>query len=226
MIENARLHDDVEQMTRHDLKNPLAEIVGMAASLLTDDALAECHRSQVKAIERAAHDSLELINASGDLFKMKQGRYHLQSRPVDLPALTLRIAEETRHAFADKNIMLSTTLAPELGIVQGDALLIYSMLHNLTKNAAEAVKEGETVRIELLRSDNRIKASIHNPGKVPIEVRDRFFERYATHGKKNGSGLGTYSAKLIAQVHAGTISMETSKENGTRVTVSLPLSAA
>lgn len=226
MIENARLREDVEQMTRHDLKNPLAGIIGMASNLLADKTLAIDHQRQAKAIELAAYDILELIHLSGDLWKMEQGRYQLNPLPVDFPALVLRVAEETQHSFAGKEIGVETMLsapAENTGVVLGESLLLYSMLHNLTKNAAEASKDGETVRIELFESDASVKIIIHNSGTVPVEIRDRFFERYVTHGKTSGTGLGTYSAKLIVEAHAGMIDMETSIEDGTFVTVSFPL---
>jgi signal transduction histidine kinase len=53
-------------------------------------------------------------------------------------------------------------------------------------------------------------------------VRARFFDKCATHGKENGSGLGTYSARLIAQAHGGSIAMPTSEQDGTTLTIQLP----
>ena len=63
---------------------------------------------------------------------------------------------------------------------------------------------------------------VRNQGQVPEDVRDRFFEKYATSGKRGGTGLGTYSARLIAEVHGGAIAMATSAEGGIVVRVTLP----
>jgi signal transduction histidine kinase len=57
---------------------------------------------------------------------------------------------------------------------------------------------------------------------VPEEIRDRFFEKYTTAGKATGTGLGTYSARLIAETHGGSVHLETSEETGTTVSVHLP----
>jgi sensor histidine kinase regulating citrate/malate metabolism len=57
---------------------------------------------------------------------------------------------------------------------------------------------------------------------VPEEIRSCFFDKYVTRGKKTGTGLGTYSAALAARTQKGDISMETSEETGTVITVRLP----
>lgn len=64
--------------------------------------------------------------------------------------------------------------------------------------------------------------SIHNKGAVPEEIRDTFFDKYATAGKSGGTGLGTYSARLNAETLGGKISLDTSEENGTTITISFP----
>ena len=70
---------------------------------------------------------------------------------------------------------------------------------------------------------NMCEIVVHNEGPVPLEIRERFFDKYVTHGKKNGTGLGTYSAKLITTTLHGFIAMESSDEAGTNITVRLPL---
>jgi len=107
-------------------------------------------------------------------------------------------------------------------IVNWEELLCYSMLSNLIKNAIEASPQGAGVFIHLESADwGYIR--IHNSGTVPKSIRDTFFEKYATAGKSGGKGLGTYSAKLIAETQGGSISMDTSETEGTTITVKLPL---
>jgi CheY-like chemotaxis protein len=66
-----------------------------------------------------------------------------------------------------------------------------------------------------------IVLDIQNAGEVPQEVRDRFFSKYATHGKKGGTGLGAYSARLMAQVQGGDLFM-TSRQGATILSLRLP----
>ena len=66
--------------------------------------------------------------------------------------------------------------------------------------------------------------TIHNQGAIPEDIRDRFFDKYSTSGKKQGTGLGTYSARLLTEVQNGRIEFESSEEAGTTLKVSMPLS--
>ncbi|ETR72322.1 MAG: hypothetical protein OMM_07573, partial [Candidatus Magnetoglobus multicellularis str. Araruama] len=70
--------------------------------------------------------------------------------------------------------------------------------------------------------ENAFCISIHNKGAVPEAVRENFFEKYTTSGKPNGTGLGTYSAKLIAETLGGSITMASSEKLGTMITLSFP----
>jgi two-component system sensor histidine kinase/response regulator len=104
-------------------------------------------------------------------------------------------------------------------ILQGEKLLLYSMLANLFKNSVEASPKNERITIEMKHAEN-CSVSIHNKGAVPEEIRDTFFDKYATAGKSGGTGLGTYSARLNAETLGGKISLDTSEENGTTITIS------
>lgn len=221
-IQHARLQEEVERITRHDLKNPLAAIIGMATNLLTHGSLDADAGQQIKAIEQAAYAMLDLIDLSNDLMKIELGQYQLTPQTVDLRSLLERVVGECRSAFAAKNVhfQFDGATAGDSAWVQGEALLLYSMLHNLVKNAAEAVHAGETVALELVVGA-RCQVRVSNPGQVAPEIAARFFEKYASHGKPHGTGLGTFSARLIAQAHGGSIAM--ASDNGTVVlTVDLP----
>ena len=62
---------------------------------------------------------------------------------------------------------------------------------------------------------------MHNWGMVPEQVRPCFFEKYATSGKKDGNGLGTYMAHMVVTSHGGSISFKSSKDEGTTVKMEL-----
>ncbi len=75
-------------------------------------------------------------------------------------------------------------------------------------------------RISLLVA---VSIQITNRGAVPVERRKDFFQKYTTQGKKKGTGLGTYSAKLIADTRGYGLMLDTSdKENATTITVKVP----
>ena len=57
---------------------------------------------------------------------------------------------------------------------------------------------------------DRVLLDLCNGGAVPAPIRERFFEKYCTHGKPNGTGIGTYSAQLMADTMGFRLSMSTS----------------
>jgi signal transduction histidine kinase len=99
------------------------------------------------------------------------------------------------------------------------------MFSNLIVNAVEASPRAASLTIRVREEGEEVAVRIHNYGVVPDDVRDRFFERYATSGKKRGTGLGTYSARLIARTHGGDISFTSTEQEGTWVEVRLPVGA-
>jgi len=226
LVEAAKLKEDVERITRHDLKSPLTSIIAFPDLLAMDDNITEKQKNILKMIQDSGYQMLNMINRSLDLFKMERGTYQLSSVDVNVVHIVEKIITETSRIAQTKNLSVVLTLEEkevskdDEFLVQGEELLCYSLFANLIKNAVEASPEGKEVSIHLMKNEwGEIR--IHNSGAVPEEVREKFFEKYATSGKKSGTGLGTYSAKLITETQGGTIDLETSEETGTTVTVRL-----
>ena len=96
------------------------------------------------------------------------------------------------------------------------------MFSNLLKNACEAAPEDGKVIIEINDSDF-IDVTIRNTGVVPAEIRDRFWDKFTTSNKSQGTGIGTYSAKLLTEAQKGHVEMLTDDDNKTTtIIVSLP----
>jgi signal transduction histidine kinase len=100
------------------------------------------------------------------------------------------------------------------------------MFANLIKNAIEASPDNATIRVSLRDEETDGRGThlidIFNRGSISPDIRDTFFAPYSTSDKKGGTGLGTYSASLIAKAHKGDIQFTTSEEEGTHVIVMLP----
>lgn len=226
MVETAQLREDVERMTRHDVKAPLAGALGLLQAVLQDDDLTRSQAEQLRLAEESVLQALNLINLSAELYRIENGSFRLQTEPVRIGELLRRIAEMDRVAFAAKGLSISVDtdvpVGGEMPLALGDATLCHSVFHNLLKNACEAAPEGSRVSIQLL-DQTPLRIAIQNSGVVPMAVRECFFEKYVTAGKRGGSGLGTYSARLLVQAQQGDIGLEVSDaENWTRVSVSLP----
>lgn len=227
LVEAAKLKEEVDHITRHDLKNPLTNIIFTPQMLVMDDNLTDEQRELLIQVEESGLAMLNMINLSLDLFKMERGSYSLKAVEVDLAAITRRIFREHGVTAESMNVPLRLKVNGNYAdtntpfTVNGEELLLYSMLANLIKNSLEATSENNPVTVSLTH-ENGAKIVVHNTGAIPLEIRDSFFEKFATSGKTMGSGLGTYSAKLIAETHSGLINFETGEKEGTKVIVSLP----
>ncbi|MGE4297786.1 MAG: response regulator [Desulfovibrionaceae bacterium] len=230
LLENAQLREDVERMTRHDLKTPLNGIIAIPQLLLMElgDGLREDLKDMLRSLERDGYRMLHMINLSLDLYKMETGAYVPRPEPVDVMAVVANIVRETAALAEIKALSVRASIdgapaAPGASfMVLGEELLCYSMLANIIKNAMEAAPQGGVITVALAGGPPAAVA-VHNMGAVPLDMRGTFFDKYATSGKASGTGLGTYSASLIARTLGGGIAMETSEAHGTTVTITLPV---
>ncbi|MEE4355631.1 MAG: hybrid sensor histidine kinase/response regulator [Desulfococcaceae bacterium] len=226
----ARFRENVERITRHDVKTPLNSIIGFSQLLVNDENLTEEQQECLSTIEDSAFRILNIINLSVDLFRMEQKTYPLHPVPVNLLHVIEKIKIESGGLMRGKELHLQILIQgkkagpKDFFYAEGEELLFYSMLANLIKNALEASPDRETVTVSLEKNEEKeqVLISIHNVGSVPEEIRDSFFEIYVTSGKKEGTGLGTYSARLIAETLRGSISMTTSEAQGTTLSIRVP----
>ncbi|MEA3641319.1 MAG: PAS domain S-box protein [Lamprobacter sp.] len=217
-----RIREDVERIMRHDLKAPLNAIINLPDLLLMDDGLSAEQREDIQLIRECGRDMLDLIDLSLDLFKMESGQFHYRASRVDLMKIVQTACAFLAEPLSRKQLSLALhhngqALSLESAAASGCAVaantrLLLSMLGNLLTNAVEASPPGETIRLDIREhgAHGQVLLEICNCGAVPAPIRERFFAKYSTYGKANGTGLGTYSAKLMADTMGFRLSMTTS----------------
>jgi CheY-like chemotaxis protein len=227
LLENINLREDMERISRHDLKTPLNSIISLPRILLQDNRLGPDQVELLTAIEKSGYTMLNMINLSLDLFKMEKGTCQLEPVGLDLLSIIRKIIFDLRSTAEARAIKFHVLIDHREVVdeatfgVRGEELLCYSMLANLIKNAVEASPADGIVKILLSEENGQAQICIHNQGVVPAHIRGHFFEKYSTSGKAGGTGLGAYSAKLMAETMGGGISMSTSETDGTTITLQL-----
>ena len=219
-----RSREDSERISRHDLKTPLASIAATPALLRKGRILSSEDERLLRMIESAANRALGMINLSLNLQKMEAGQYIFKPSRVDLTQIVLAVIDDLSMHAASKSVSIQLTGDEPHLFVEAESMLCYSIVSNIMKNAVEAAPDQSMVRVSLLDGP-QIRLSIRNAGAIPSALRDRFFTKYATHGKESGSGLGAYSARLMAQAQQGSLTMESSDVLGTTLTLALNRSA-
>jgi signal transduction histidine kinase len=220
------VREDVENTARHDINGSMAGIVGMVQSLAGAPDMPVKHANQLRLVEKTAQQVIDMVNLSGELYKIEMGNFKLKAVPVNVGEILHRIVDLSRSTFSDKRLTVEvdtdTPVGTELPQALGDVNLCYSLFQNLIKNACEAAPAGSRV-VVALRDEDPLRVLVSNSGVVPQELRGNFFDKFTTSGKKGGSGIGTYSAMMLAKSQDGSIVMDTSDEkNRTELTVTLP----
>ncbi|SKA84452.1 Signal transduction histidine kinase [Paucidesulfovibrio gracilis DSM 16080] len=222
------VREDMERITHHDIKSPLSGIISLAAMSREDEGLTPELRQQLGMIENAGYRVLKMVNMSLDLYKMEQGNYTFHNEDVDLIPIVFRTLDDKRPMLRARGVQTHVRLNGT-AVQSGDALVIraeetlcYSMLANLVANAVEASPDDGSVEVDMTAGRTQVCIDIANQGAVPEEIRHRFFEKYVTLGKRSGTGIGTYSARLIAKTLGGDVIMRTDDQTGTVVSVRLP----
>ncbi len=226
LVEAAIFKEEVEHITRHDLKGPLTPIISYPKLIKKSENISKIDEKRLKIIEQAGLRMLTLINRSLDLFRMESGIYILAPVPVDIIKIINDILDEMQTNLEKTKLTVTVLLnghpvnSTDTFEVFGEEFLCYTMLDNLIRNAIEASTDEDRITVKLESQDMKI-IQIHNRAAIPENIRPRFFQKFATAGKKHGTGLGTYSAMLSAKTQNGNISFQTSETEGTTITVHL-----
>lgn len=228
LAEAARLREDVDRILRHDLRGPLGNMIAFSelveqATLSSQPQVAQ----HARVISDTAYALLSMVHGSFDLLKMERGDYEAQTEDFDLPDLLRSVMREMAPMAAERQLALQLHASEPLAPVRGERLLCRSLFHNLLRNAIEASPEQGVIslRLQADAAGQRCVVAVRNAGEVPVGIRDRFFEKYVTGGKPGGSGLGTYSARLMAQAQGGSIRLDCHEPGHTQVIVRLPLAS-
>lgn len=211
---------EVERLAQHDLKSPLKSIAAAVSMLRGGRTLSTSEEALLGSIERTAGRALAIVSMSLDLYRMEEGTFRFVPEIVDLGEIGRRVIADISLHARTKNVRLDFVGMRQTLRAVGNDVYITSVVENLVRNAVEAAPDHSTVRL-VLYDGVRVGLIIHNEGAVPKEIRDKFFEKYVTHGKRDGLGLGTYSARLIARAQGGELRMSSSEHNGTTLTLEL-----
>lgn len=222
-----KLQADVQRIMQHDLKGPLNGIIYLPDIVAQHGNLNPDQAELLDQIAASGRKMLKQIELAHDIYKMETGSYRFNPRPVDLAAVVRTVMHEYRALAQKCGVTLlalhgGREMQPDARLVgAAEELLSCVMLGNIVKNALEASQPGETVRIHLEEGE-RISLAVHNTRPVAPQVLPIFFQKYGTFGKPGGTGLGTYSASLMAKTQGCGLEVVSSETEGTLVTFTIP----
>jgi signal transduction histidine kinase len=206
--------DRVEQIMRHDLKAPLQGVIALPSVFASSKGLSSDEQEYIALVADAGQTMLNLIESSLLLLRVENGTIQIELEPAQIGEVAATVTTHLRMFAEQKQLVLRVEVPEPLGgqgqVAMVDRDLLYSALSNLLKNAIEASPLGEIIVVRIGSTDTRVTVAIVNKGEVPAEIRPRFFDKYITQGKVKGTGLGTYSAKLMIDAMGGHIGFTSS----------------
>ncbi len=216
----------------HELKTPLSAIRGFAETLregalddretagrFLDRILKQCQR-----LEALLSDLLTLSRLEEPAARSHWGE-------IDVGAVLDEAIELTAEGAVERGVELSVDRQP-VPPIQGDAEAIVRLCINLLENAIKYNRPGGRVEVRLAAEDDRIVLEIADTGiGIAPESVDRLFERFYRVDKgrsrdEGGTGLGLAIVKHAAQLHGGSVEVESELGTGSRFRVTLPLSGS
>jgi signal transduction histidine kinase/CheY-like chemotaxis protein/HPt (histidine-containing phosphotransfer) domain-containing protein len=208
----------------HELRTPMNGVLGML-DIALDSRLTPDQREHLETAQRCGFSLLDLLNDLLDLAKIESGKLIVERKPFDLPALVEESVNVYSHKATLKGLVLTLAIPPGTQRrVVGDAGRIRQMADNLLSNAVKFTDEGSiAVRVSAEPSGTgqcTIEIEVRDTGPgVPPEKLPLIFESFtqadgSVSRKHGGTGLGLSLTRKLAELHGGSINVETAAGEG------------
>jgi two-component system sensor histidine kinase KdpD len=225
-MESERLRNSLLSALSHDLRTPLAALVGLAESLtLTRPPMSPEQLESANAIAEEARRMSALVNNLLEMARIESGEVKLRRKWHPFEEVVGSALKAAQPALADHPIELS--LARDLPLVEFDATLIERVLYNLIENACKYTPSGTVVALVAETSAGNLVVSVSDTGPgIPEGQEESIFEKF-TRGTRESStpgvGLGLAISRAIIEAHKGRITAQNNPTGGARFTFTLPL---
>lgn len=223
----ARQKNDLITYLAHDLKTPLASVIGYLSLLEETHDLPEEKRRKYTGIAYEKAERLEmLVNEFFDIIRFNFQEIFLTKQETDLNYMLAQLADEFYPIASGqgKTIERSGRLPEPVNV---DADKLARVFQNVLKNALAYGREKSTVRITAEQRDGKNRIVFENEGDpIPEEKQKVIFEKFyrldsSRSSRTGGAGLGLAVAKEIVHAHGGSICVKSSEET-TRFIIELP----
>ena len=225
------IYQHIEELRReavsalsHDLKNPLssidgyAEMVAQATPVERDDYM--------RRIRQSARRALDLVHNELDAAAVEGRGMVVNREPVNINELVEKVVDVYRTSADAKGVRLATTPAGNSIILSADHQLLSRAIGNLLSNAIKYTDSGGRIDITTASQPGLVTLTVRDSGcGITPATQARLFQKYsrvATSAAVEGSGLGLYIVRRIAQAHGGSVGVISDTGKGSTFTLSLP----
>ncbi len=226
-----QLRDEFLAIAAHELRTPLTALIGNAQLLQRhaqrSAAFSERDKRGMEVIIEQAERLNRMVLTLLDLSRVQMGQLHIERAPVDLAALARRSVEEVRPTLTRHTIEYRGVDDPV--IINGDALRLEQVLHNLVQNAIKYSPTGGPIYVQVRYHNAMVSLAVTDQGiGIPAASLPNLFQRFyrATNvdGRYiSGLGIGLYVVKEVIGHHGGRVEVASVEGQGSTFTVWLPV---
>jgi two-component system, cell cycle sensor histidine kinase DivJ len=216
----------------HELRTPLNAIIGFSEMIVQEDVLmvdAARRKEYAQLINDSGQHLLSVVNGILDMSKMESGNFEISPEPFAPRPALLNCCNLLALKARDNAIDLVSRVPQDLPVMTGDPRAFKQIVLNLVSNAIKFTERGGTVTVSAGVEGSRLMLRVTDTG-VGIaaddlkRIGDPFFQAGKTYQRRHeGTGLGLSIVKSLVGLHAGEIILQSRIDEGTTVTVALPL---
>jgi cell cycle sensor histidine kinase DivJ len=216
----------------HELRTPLNAIIGFSDMLgheMCGSFSDPRQKEYVGLIKQSGEHLLAVVNSILDVSKIESGTYAIQIEPFRFNDAVAMCQSMMVYQAQAKAIAFRTDLGRNVGDISADRRAVQQMLINLASNAIKFTPEGGEVTIGAKRVGSRLHFWVSDNG-IGIEADDLsrlgqpFMQVQNDYTRQfEGTGLGLSLVKGLVALHDGTMTIESAPDEGTTVTISLPV---
>jgi len=227
-VEGMKLRNSLLSSVSHDLRTPLASIMGAATSILADDAheLPLQNKELVQSIRDEADRLNKFLKNLLDMTRIESGAVQLKKEWQSLEESVGVALNRLRQQL--KIFQVVTKLPEDLPLALYDEQLIDQVLFNLLDNAAKYAPPGSKITVWAKSGDDGITLGVSNHGcsllpGAEAKMFDKFYRGDASAAATYGAGLGLTICRGIMQAHMGQIWAERFDQDGISICFMLPV---
>ena len=224
LSESEKLYKTLFNSISHELRIPVATIVGASDTLLEQEYPDDTRKTLYNEINTASIRLNRLIDNLLNMSRLESGRITPQPDWCDVNDLANSVTESLHEELRPFN--LSVIIPVNMPLVYIDYGLIEQVLHNLLLNAAQHATAGTQIRIKFYNDDGifTIQVMDRGPGFHVSDLSSIFNKFYrGKFAKAGGTGLGLSIVKGFIEAHKGTVVAENRKNGGAVFTIKLPV---